>query len=182
MVHSALGMALLAVAAQISIPIGLVPVTMQSLVVFVILMVFAPSVGMLTIGGYLLLGAVGLPVGAGLRGGLAWLVGPTGGFLIGFMLAAVAVASVRSLADPKIKTTWQQSMLDVTVGLVTMTAYYGCGVGWLMWATKTNLSAALSVAVIPFLLPDLLKLAAAVSCAKTLRRAVTRLSPYQGSV
>jgi biotin transport system substrate-specific component len=165
--------ALLAAAAQIQVPVGPVPFTLQSMVVMAICMVFSPAEALLSIGGYLLAGAIGLPVGAGFRGGPAWLAGPTGGFLMGFMAAAALTAAIKRLAAAN---TWlysRQAILDACVGVAAMAAYYCCGVGWLMASTGVRLTAALSFAVLPFLLPDIAKLVAALACARSFRSATT---------
>ncbi|NJE10666.1 biotin transporter BioY [Thermococcus sp. MAR1] len=80
--------ALTAVGAQISIPLGPVPVTLQVLMVLLSGLVLGPRVGFLSQIIYVLAGAVGLPVFAGFSGGFSYLYGPTGGYLLAFPLAA----------------------------------------------------------------------------------------------
>jgi biotin transport system substrate-specific component len=74
------------------LPIGPVPFTLQSLVLIVIVLVLNLGPALTAIVGYLILGAIGLPIGAGFKGGIGWLIGPTGGFLFGFLLAVLFVA------------------------------------------------------------------------------------------
>lgn len=85
------GSLLLAVSAQFKIPLYPVPVTGQTLVVLLIGMTYGPRLGGITMAAYLFEGAIGLPVFAGGAAGMAVLFGPTGGYLFGFLLAAVAM-------------------------------------------------------------------------------------------
>ncbi|MCL1879760.1 MAG: biotin transporter BioY [Actinomycetia bacterium] len=169
-----LGIALMAAAAQIQVPIGPVPVTLQTLVLFVILLVFTPAEMLLCVLGYLVLGAVGLPIGAGFRGGLAWLIGPTGGFLFGFLAAAVLVVILRQAFSGSSGFFPKSLAWDVAVGLLAMAVYYVCGAFWLAHSANMALPAALTVSVLPFVVPDAVKLAAAISCAQALRLACGR--------
>jgi biotin transport system substrate-specific component len=72
--------------AEVSIPIQPVPITMQSLVVMIIGLTYTPHLAMSTISSYLLVGAIGAPVFANFQGGLPYMMGPTGGYLMGFWL------------------------------------------------------------------------------------------------
>ena len=85
----ALTIALLGVSAWVSIPIGPVMLTLQMFAVMFAIMVLTPKQCMASIAGYLALGAIGLPMFSGMRGGIGMLMGPTGGYLWGFLLAAV---------------------------------------------------------------------------------------------
>lgn len=93
-----LSIALMAVSAWVSVPFGPVPFTLQTFVMVFALLVLTPRECLAAIGGYLVLGAVGLPVFSSMRGGIGVLVGPTGGFLWGFVLGAVvALAFLRAV-------------------------------------------------------------------------------------
>ena len=82
--------ALLAVSAWIALPLGPVPFTLQTFVLAFSLMVLRPGECLAALGAYLLLGAAGVPVFSGMRGGIGMILGATGGFLWGFLLGAVA--------------------------------------------------------------------------------------------
>src|SRR6478735_11328660 len=87
--------ALLWASAKIQIPLWPVPITMQTYVVLVIALSFGLRLGLASIGGYVMLGVLGLPVFAGTpeKGlGLAYLAGPTGGYVLGFVVATFACA------------------------------------------------------------------------------------------
>lgn len=87
--YVALMAALMAVCAWITIPVGPVPFTMQTFAVFAALGLLGGKRGTLAVVVYLLLGLVGLPVFAGFSSGAAALLGPTGGFLVGFLASAL---------------------------------------------------------------------------------------------
>ena len=88
----ALGTALLTLSAKVNLPLPYVPMTLQTLVVLMIGAAYGWRLGVATVIAYLAEGAIGLPVFAGPVGGLAPLVGPTAGYLYGFVLAAAARA------------------------------------------------------------------------------------------
>lgn len=191
-----LGVALLAVSAQMLFNVGIVPVTVQSLVIFVVLLVLEPGEATGVIGVYLLIGLMGLPVGAGFNGGVGWLLGPTGGFLIGFYIAALVNVAIKAAirkassgfalkqgsateasGDSERKTT--QIPFDIFICVVTMLVYYGFGAVWLMLQTDATFSTVLGIAVLPFIVPDAIKLVIAVVCAQALRPVLSELSQNQ---
>ena len=97
LILTAMFSAVLAVLSQISVPLpGGVPITLQTFAVAFLAVNLGPKLGTLSVFIYLLLGAAGIPVFSGLRGGLDVLIGPTGGYLIGFLpLAALCGAGAR---------------------------------------------------------------------------------------
>jgi biotin transport system substrate-specific component len=165
---TALFAALLAVSAAISIPFGSVPATLQVLVVVLIALVTPRGWAAFTVATYLLVGAVGLPVFSGMRGGLAVLTGPTGGYLIGFLVAAPAGAWVR---DVLARAVTPVTVADSLAAVVVVVIVYA--LGWLQLTLVTGMDplAALAAGVVPFLIPDGLKAAAAVLLAPTVRLA-----------
>ena len=94
--------ALLACSAWVTVPLGLAPFTMQTFVLALIPQVMGPRESILTVAVYLVLGACGLPVFSGFQGGVGTLLGPTGGYLWGFLLGmAPATALMRAEALPR---------------------------------------------------------------------------------
>ena len=89
--------ALLAVASYITIPLGPVPFTLQTLVIAMLPVALGGRDAVVTVALYLLLGALGLPVFSGFSGGIAALVGPTGGFLWGFLAGTAFAAGIQRL-------------------------------------------------------------------------------------
>ncbi|MBC7340392.1 MAG: biotin transporter BioY [Firmicutes bacterium] len=154
--------------AQISIPLSFspVPVTGQTLGVFLAGAVLGSRPGALSVLVYVLLGACGLPVFAQGRAGAGVLVGPTGGYLVGFVAGAYLCGRILEKRS-------QAGYLTVAGAmLVCLAVTYGAGVLWLAASLHLSLKAALGTGVIPFLPPDLLKLALAVALAVPVRRSL----------
>lgn len=159
--------ALLAASAWITIPAGAVPITLQVFVVLLAGLILAPVRAVVAVGVYLLLGAAGIPVFSGAQGGVGILVGPTGGYLIGFLVAVFLVAVVRVLLSDRVGA-FVADGAAVAVGVLVIYL-----LGWLQLALVTGMDfkAALVAGVAPFVLIDVAKGAAAVAVAAALRRA-----------
>ena len=166
---SALLTALLAASAVISLPIGAVPFTLQTLVLVLIALTQRPSRAALTVAAYLMVGLVGLPVFSEFRGGLGVLLGPTGGYLIGFWAGAVAGSWVR---ERLLRTGSSHWAVDAVAALVVIALVYGFG--WLQLDVVTSMGAvpALLAGVVPFLLIDAMKAAGAIALAPLVRKAI----------
>ena len=164
---TALLAALLAASAAISIPFGTVPATLQVLVLVLIALVMPRSWAAFAVAVYLLVGAVGLPVFSGMRGGLGVLAGPTGGYLFGFLVGAPAGAWVRRLLDR----TASAAAADSVAAVVVVAIVYAIGWAQLVLVTGMSPVAGLVAGVVPFVVPDALKATAAVLLAPLVRRA-----------
>ena len=159
------GSLLLAVSAQFKIPLYPVPVTGQTLVVLLIGMTYGPRLGGITMAAYLFEGALGLPVFAGGAAGAAVLMGPTGGYLFGFLLAGV---SMGYLAERGMGRTVVSTISAMVIGNFVI---YLCGAFWL--ANFIGFSQAIAAGVLPFLYGDALKLVVAAGLMPLAWRAVT---------
>lgn len=146
---SALLVALIAVLSQVVIPLPLVPINLALLAVFLTGFVLPARYALVTVGIYLLTGALGLPVFAGLRGGPQILFGYTGGYLLGYFLSAAAVALLKGRAAGLAG--------RVLVCAAALLACYLPGTLWLMFLTGRPLVQVLPAAVYPFIPGDLLK-------------------------
>jgi biotin transport system substrate-specific component len=146
------GAALLTLSAKIQIPWWPVPMTMQTYVVLVIAMGYGMRLGLLTVGSYIALGAMGLPVFAGspARGvGLAYLAGPTGGYLFGFLVATVACAWLAERGwDRRLWT----CLAAMTLGHALIFVF---GVAWL--AALMGVERAVALGFTPFILATVVK-------------------------
>ena len=158
------GSLLLAVSAQFKIPLYPVPVTGQTLVVLLIGMTYGPRLGGITIAAYLFEGAIGLPVFAGGAAGVAVLMGPTAGYLFGFLLAAAAMGY---LAERGIGRTVVSTIAAMVIGNCVI---YLCGALWL--ANFIGFGQAIAAGVLPFLYGDVLKLVVAAGLMPWAWRAV----------
>ncbi|HIS40333.1 MAG TPA: biotin transporter BioY [Candidatus Aphodovivens avistercoris] len=178
-VYVAMTVALLAVSAWVSVPLGPVPFTLQTFVLAFALLVLKPSECLAALVCYLALGAVGVPVFSGMRGGIGMLAGGTGGFLWGFLLGAVAAfVLLRALSGGARdggrsgRAGWVR---DFAACLVFLLVSYVCGWMQLMAVAGMGPLPAFLAAIAPFIVPDLAKLAVAVSVAAGVRRAVPAL-------
>jgi biotin transport system substrate-specific component len=158
------GSLLLAVSAQFKIPLYPVPVTGQTLVVLLIGMTYGPRLGGITLAAYLFEGALGLPVFAGGAAGAAVLMGPTAGYLFGFLLAAIAMGY---LAKRGMGRTVVSTIAAMVIGNCVI---YLCGALWL--ANFIGFGQAIAAGVLPFLYGDALKLVVAAGLMPWAWRAV----------
>lgn len=156
--------ALTAIGAFLVIPIQPIPFTMQPFFVFLAGIVLGPVDGAVSQVVYLAVGAIGIPVFAGMTGGLGHLLGPTGGFLFGFVGCAL-IAGL--LAGKDISLKYWRGLLAIICG---MAGLYLCGVLWLAQITGMGLMAALTVGAAPYLLFDLVKAILAAFLGVRLRR------------
>ena len=159
--------ALLAVSAQVMLPLGPVPFTLQTLVLAMVPAVLDPATSVFTGLAYVVLGAVGLPVFAGFNGGIGALAGPTGGFLWGFVLGCAAGALAKVL-DGRIGAYPRALVCAAALVLVS----YVCGTVQLMALMNLDLAGALAIAVIPFVVPDAVKVAVGARLGCTVARVV----------
>ncbi len=163
----ALGVALLIAGAKIAVPFWPVPMTMQTFAVLIVGASLGPVAGAASVISYLGLGAAGLPVFAGVAAGPAYLVGPTAGYLLGFVAAAACIGWV---AERKV----ERRALSLTLGGIgAMALIYACGAGWL--ALQIGAAKAWIFGVLPFLLGDALKIGLAALLLCGLERAARRL-------
>lgn len=162
MVYAALFAALTAVGAFLSIPIGPVPIVLQNMFVYLAGLLLGYRWGMASVGVYLLVGAVGLPVFAGGLGGIGRFVGPTGGYLIGYLPTVFLIGNIANRDTP-------QMVTDVLAMICGTLALYACGVTWLKIVSGMSLGKTLALGMYPFLIGDAVKIAAAAAIARALR-------------
>ena len=152
------GTVLLTISAKIQVPFWPVPMTMQTFAVLVIAMAFGPRLGVATIALYLAEGAFGLPVFAGtpVKGiGLAYMTGPTGGYLVGFVVAAFTVGMLARRG-------WDRNLFSGVAAMSIGTGLiFACGYAWL--SVLIGPSAAFQAGVLPFLPGAALKIALAAA-------------------
>lgn len=154
--YSGTFIALIAAGSWISIPLPPVPLTLQTL--FVLLAgVVMQRYAVIPVGLYVLLGAANLPVFHNGTAGLGVLLGPTGGFLLGFIPAALVAGLAYEHESPKVR----------VAGLIAATCtIYLFGVVWLAWSASISLLQAVLIGVAPFIIGDAVKAAAAFAIGK----------------
>ena len=164
----ALSAALLVVCSLISVPAA-VPFTLQTFGVFVILVILGWKKGCTAILLYILLGLIGLPVFSGAKGGPAALFGPTGGYILGFLLTGLCYWLYERLGHERVPL----QALSLLLGLALC---YTFGTAWFVrvYTGEITLARALALCVWPFIVPDLIKLALALPVGRRVRKALGR--------
>ncbi len=139
------GLLLLAATARVAIPIPgtPVPITLQPVAVLLLGLLFGARRGAASAGAYVMVGALGLPVFAMGGAGLPWLLGPTGGYLAAFPIAALAVGALAG-ADRAVLRTWLAGLLGMAIILLG-------GMAQLMWVTAGGAGDVFALGVVPFL-------------------------------
>ena len=163
MVWTALMAALIAMGSFLSLPLGPVPFSMQPFFVLLASFVLGWPQGVAACLLFVAAGIIGLPVFAGGKSGLAVLFGPTGGYILGFVLAAGVIGLMTKARKPS----WALGLLAGTVGL---TLLYFCGVANLGRVLQISWQQALVIGFYPFILQDLLKLVMAVAAWRIMDR------------
>lgn len=169
MVYIAISAVLMAICSWISIPTA-VPVTMQTFGVFVTVGILGGKRGTLSVLVYLILGMIGVPVFAGFTGGIGVLAGSTGGYIIGFIFSSLVMWLMEMLLGRKPAV----QILSMLAGLVVC---YLFGTVWFMIvygksAGAVGIGTVLGWCVIPFIIPDLLKIALAFGFTRKVRQYV----------
>ena len=188
-----LTIAIMAVSAWVTVPLGPIPFTLQMFAVTFAIVVLKPREAIAAIVGYLLLGAIGVPVFSGMRGGVGVLAGPTGGFLWGYLFGVAAAvlllmvvrsrsARREAQADPASAAalTGMQKVLgflrvagvEIVAGILFTAISYLCGWAQYMAVAGVGPEAAFLACIAPFVVVDLIKIVAAVACARAVKAIV----------
>lgn len=164
--YVALGIALISICSWISIPAG-IPFTLQTFAVCLVTALLGLKCGLWAVAGFILLGAMGVPVFSGFRGGPGVLLGTTGGYLIGFLFTALTIGLIlRRFGE-----SFPVLLCAMVAGLLLC---YAFGTVWFMVvyarsASPISLAAALNWCVFPYLIPDILKILLACELTRRLR-------------
>ena len=164
---TALFAALSAAGAFIAIPIGPVPIVLQNLFTLLSGLILGPVYGAAAVGLYLLAGILNLPVFAGGTGGIARFAGPTGGYLIGYLLAALTAGLIAGQPRVGIRIPLPRLILAAAAGLLVV---YIPGLAWLKISRNLGWARALMIGFVPFIIGDILKGITAVIITPRLRR------------
>lgn len=145
------GVFLLFLTTQIIIPLEPVPVTLQTVGVMLIGLIFTRKTAVQSVMLYLALGTVGVPVFTHFSGGFYKLIGPTGGYLVGFLMAVLCMTTLRKY--------WGNnnvfySALNCLAGTLVI---FCCGIGWLSYLI--GFKAAIQGGLVPFIIPGCVKIA-----------------------
>lgn len=173
-VYASLFAALISAGAFIAIPVGPVPIVLQNMFVLMAGALLGWRWGVASILIYLLAGAIGFPVFSGGRGGLAHLFGPTGGYLMSYIPAVIAVGGVGALLVPSEGSLLRRVAANIPGMFLGSAIVYAIGVSWLKSVTGLAWEKAFAVGMLPFLAGDVLKIAAAAYITELIRPRLKR--------
>ncbi len=192
-----LTIALIWVSAWVTVPIGPIPFTLQMFAITFVIVVLKPKEAMAAVVGYLLLGAVGVPVFSSMRGGIGVLAGPTGGFLWGYVFGVAAAVLLLHMVrtrtgrsaglagdapDPaaaegssplrRFARFVRVAGIEIAAGVLFTLISYVCG--WVQYMAVAGVGPveALVVCIAPFVVVDLVKIVAAVACARAVKAVI----------
>ena len=168
-VYIAVFAVIMAICSWISIPTT-VPFTLQTFGGFIAVGILGGKRGTLAVLVYIILGAIGVPVFSGFTGGVGILAGTTGGYIIGFLFSALVMWLMEKIPG-------KRSVIQVISMIVGLIVCYAFGTAWFMIVySRANgavgLAAVLGWCVIPFIIPDLVKIAFAYVLSRKLKKYV----------
>ena len=168
-VYIAVFAVIMAICSWISIPAA-VPFTLQTFGVFIAVGVMGGTRGSLSVLVFILLGAIGIPVFANFSGGIGVLAGPTGGYIIGFLFSALLMWAMEKLPGKK-------SVMQIVSMIAGLIVCYAFGTVWFVIVYgrmngHIGFTAALASCVVPFIIPDIIKIVLAYVLSRKLRKYV----------
>ena len=159
------------VLAPFAIPIGPVPVTLVNLVLYLSIYLLGGRLASVSCLVYILLGLAGMPVFAGFTGGAGKMLGPTGGYILGYLLMTVVSGYVTDRFCSRIL-----HGIGMTFGTIFC---YGLGTVWYCISTQTTVVAALALCVFPFIPGDVVKIGMALTLGPVLRERLEKAGLLQ---
>lgn len=155
--------AVLCVLGPLSLPVGLVPVSLTNLAIYFTIYVLGRKRGTISYMVYLLIGLIGLPVFSGFSGGFPKLAGPTGGYLIGFIF----MAFISGIFIDKFSNKIYICFFGMVIGTIVT---YLFGTAWLAYVAHMTFNKALAIGVLPFIIGDLIKIIIAALIGPQIRK------------
>ena len=169
---TALMAAVLCIVGPIVLPIGMVPMSFANMAIYLTIILLDKKQAVISTAIYLLIGFVGIPVFAGFSAGAGKLFGPTGGYLIGYLILSFLGGSILERGKQQGKRKISNQLWALSVGNFGL---YFIGTLWLMYQSKLNLIAALSVGVFPFIVFDVIKMFLAISIGNSIKKRISFL-------
>lgn len=160
---TALYTALLCIVAAFAIPVGPLPVTLTTMVIVIYVYISGGRISCRAVILYILMGACGLPVFSGMNGGLGVLLGPNGGYIAGYIFFAATGAGIMKLCRRNTVVT----ILGFMLGNVFL---YCTGLAVYMLVAGKGLWVSFSMCVLPFIIPDVIKITAGVLLGKIIKK------------
>lgn len=168
MVFMAIFAAIICIAAPFSVQIGPIPITLATFAIYLAGAILGGKRGMIAVIVYIMLGAAGLPVFSNFNGGFAALLGPTGGYIIGYVPLVLITGIFAEMNSKKHRTMMVIGMLLGTVALYTF------GTAWFIIMTGSSLGRALALCALPFIPGDALKIVCVTAIALPLKERLSR--------
>ena len=159
----ALMSALLCLIAPISIPVGPIPITLSLFIIYIISYILDTKQAVLSVLIYLLIGAIGIPVFAGYKSGLAVILGPTGGYLVSYLI----IVFISSYFNKKY---YKNKIIQLFTMFIALILCYICGTLWFSVFKKMSFTESLIICVFPFIITDVIKIVAAFVLGTEIRR------------
>jgi len=156
--------AVLCVLAPLAIPTT-IPITLATFIIFIITYILDYKYAFVSCLIYILLGIVGMPVFSGYQGGIGKIIGPTGGYIVGYLLLVL----ISGYINNKCKSNRLIQMIGMMTGLGVC---YALGTLWFAYQQKVSIYGAMTVCVFPFIIGDVLKIAGALAVGNILRKRI----------
>ena len=164
--YASLGAVLLTIGSWITVPFA-IPFTLQTFALFFVLHTFGGKIGCISVLLHTAMGLLGLPVFSGFQSGISALISPTGGYVVGFLVTGALYFALYSIFDKKHTTRW-------ALPLFCLVLCYGLGTAWYMLyvsaQSEIGIVSALSVCVLPYIIPDIIKVCLAIISAERIKR------------
>lgn len=164
--------AVICILGPLSIPIGLVPISFTYLAIFIALYTLGMKKGTISCIIYVLIGFIGIPVFSGFSSGPSKLLGPTGGYIVGYLFMAI----IAGFFIDRFINKWYLCFAGMVIGAA---ADYTLGTIWLAHQAHMSASAALAAGVIPFIPGDLVKIAVSAYIGPQIRKRLIKTNLYQ---
>lgn len=164
--------AVICILGPLSIPIGVVPISFTNLAIYFVLYTLGMKKGTMSYIIYMLIGFVGIPVFSGFTSGPSKLLGPTGGYIIGFFfMALIAGFFIDTFFDK-----WYLCFIGMVLGTAVC---YAFGTVWLSYQAGISVNSALAMGVIPFIPEDLAKILIAAFVGPKIRKQLIKSNLFQ---
>lgn len=163
--------AIICILGPLSIPIGLVPISFTNLAIYFILYALGMKKGTISYLVYLMIGFIGIPVFSGFTGGSSKLLGPTGGYIIGFIFMAL----ISGFFIDKYFNKWYLCFVGMVLGTAVC---YVFGTAWLSYQAHISLEAAFFAGVVPFIPGDIAKILISVLIGPQIRKRLIKANLF----
>ncbi|MBQ3322763.1 MAG: biotin transporter BioY [Firmicutes bacterium] len=167
MTSIALMAAVICVVGPFTLPTGPVPITLAPLAILLSVYILGTKKGTIALLIYLMIGAVGVPVFSGFTGGIGKLAGPTGGYLVGYIIFAL-------IAGWFIHRFYDKVVIQFLGMVLALAVLYAFGTAWLAYSAGMTFGAALAVGVLPFIVFDLIKIVITIVLGRAVRSRLLR--------